>query len=255
MAVKLTKRELQSPDKFLKEAGGWYDWARQHPREVGIGAGGLLVAIVLIGVLFGGAPGKTHVDTEAGRELSAALALVDRPVASEAGDAAEKPFANEKEKQQAIADALTAVRQKHAGSSSALSATLPLADARFKLGQFDDAAALYDEYLQKAPANSPLLFLALEGKAQSLEAKGDLDGAVQAWDRLGSQAPGYEDRALFGKASVLEQQQKWEEARAAYEKLEKDHPTSPLARMGGEKLAELNRQHPAAQAAAPAVGE
>lgn len=251
----MTKRELQSPDKFQQRAGGWFDWAHENQKQVALGGAALLVVILVIGLLFGGKPQKAAETSEAGRELSAALALVDRPVASGAPSGAEKPFATEKEKQQAIADALTEVRRKHPGSNAALSAILPLADARFKLGEFDVAAGLYDEYLQKAPANSPLRFLALEGKAQSLEAKGDLDGAAKAFDKLGSEAPGYEDRALYGKASVLQQQQKWDEARATYEKLEKDHPTSPLARMGGERLAEINRDHPPAQAAAQEAGE
>lgn len=255
MATKLTKRELQSPDKFQQQAGGWFDWAHENPRQVALGAAAMLVVILAVGLIFGGKPRKATEGTEAGRDLSAALALVDRPVASGAPDGAEKPFATEREKQQAIADALTEVKKKHPGTTSAVSATLPLADARFKLGEYDQAAALYDEYLQKAPASSPLRFLALEGKAESLAAKGDLDGAVKAFDKLGSEAAGYEDRALYGKASVLQQQKKWDEARATYEKLEKEHPTSPLARMAGERLAELNRQNPPAQAAAPAAGE
>lgn len=255
MATKMTKRELQSPDKFQKQAGGWFDWAHENQKQVALGAAGLLVVILAIGLIFGGKSTKAPVSSEAGRELSAALTLVERPVASGAPEGAEKPFATEKEKQQAIADALTEVRRKHPGTSAAISAILPLADAQFKLGAYDQAVALYDEYLQKAPANSPLRFLALEGRAQGLEAQGKLDDAAKAFDKLGSEAPGYEDRALFGKASVLQQQGKWDEARATYEKLEKEYGTSPLARMAGERLVELNRDHPPAQAAAPEAGE
>lgn len=252
----MTKRELQRPDKFLAEGNSVLDWAHEHPREVAMAGAGLLVLILVIGLVFGGK--SERVDPKAGADLAAALELVDRPVApptegQQPADAAAKPFATEKEKQEAIVAALSDVRQKHPGTTTATSAALPLADAKYKLGNYDEAISLYDEYLKQAPQGGQLRFLALEGKAQSLEAKGDLNGALAAWDKLGTEVEGQKDRALYGKARVLEQQQKWDDARAAYEQLQKDFQQSPLARMASERLASLNRLHPApAAAAAPA---
>lgn len=248
MAEKLSKRELQSPDRFQQEAGGIFEWLHEHPKEVAIGGAGLLVLILVIGLAFGGK--KEEGAGKAGADLAAALELVDRPVGGTAAPGGEPPFATEQEKQQAIVAALEGVRKEHAGTTTAVAAALPLADAKFKLGQYDQALALYDEYLKEAPQGAQLRFLALEGRAQSLEALGRDDEAIKAWDRLASEAPTYADRALYGKGRILEKQQKWDEARAAYQTIQKEHGQGATARLASERLAELDRSHPPAAAAA-----
>ena len=253
MATKMTKRELQGPDKFQEEAGGIFEWAHNHPREVAMAGAGLVAIVFVIGLTFG--DGRGSVDPEAGADLAAALELVDRPVGGAAAEGAEPPFASEAEKQQAIAQALEGVRKEHGGTSTAIAATLPLADAKFKLAQYDEALALYDEYLKKAPKEAQLRFLALEGRAQTLEAQGKDDEAVQAWDRLAKEAPTYADRALFGKGRLLEKQEKWDEARAAYQQIQKEHAEGAMARLASERLTELDRSHPAAAAAAATEGK
>ena len=244
MAEKLTKRQLQSPDKFQQEAGGVFDWAHDHPKEVAMGGAGLLVLIIVIGLAFGGGKDDSA-NHAAGSDLAAALELVDRPVGA-GGEA----FASEQEKQQAIVSAMEDVRSKHGGTTTAVAAALPLADAKFKLGQYDQALALYDEYLKEAPKGAQLRFLALEGRAQTLEAQGKDDEAIQAWDRLASEVPTYADRALYGKGRILEKQQKWEEARAAYQTIQKDHGQGATSRLATERLAEIDKAHPPAAAAA-----
>jgi len=244
----MTRRELQGPDKFQEEASSVFDWAHDHPREVAVGGVALLAIIVAIGLIFGG--DSDGVDSQAGSDLAEALELVDRPVGGEAAPGGEAPFATEKEKQEAIAAALEKVRSEHAGTSTAVAATLPLADARYKLGQYDQALALYEEYLEKAPKDAQLRFLALEGRAQTLQALGRNDEALQAWDRLAAEAPAYEDRALYGKGLLLEELQRWDDARAAYQKVRDEHADGAIARLAAERLGELDRTHPPAAAAA-----
>jgi outer membrane protein assembly factor BamD (BamD/ComL family) len=72
---------------------------------------------------------------------------------------------------------------------------------------------------------------------------------MAAWDRMGKDAPDFEDRALFGKARLLEREQKWDDARKVYEQLKKDHAQSPIMRQASERLATLNVLHP------PAAGQ
>ncbi len=251
MADKLSKRDLQGPDKFQKEATGFFDWMHDHPKEVAIGGGALLVVILIIGLAFGGGE-RRPAGNEAGSDLSAALELVDRPVGGEAAGG-EQPFASEQAKQQAIVTALTEVRTEHAGSTTATAAALPLGDAKFKLGQYDEALALYDEYLEKADRQAQLRFLALEGRALTLEAQGKLDEATQAWQRFGEEAPSYKDRALYGKGRLLEKQQKWDEARASYQEIQKDFGAGAVARLATERLTQLNRLHPPANPPAAAA--
>ena len=247
----MSKRELQGPDRFQQEATGVLDWAQKHPKEVARGGAGLLVLILVIGLVFGG--GERRVDNEAGEDFAAALALVDRPVGGEAAEGQEPPFASEREKQEAIASAMEQVRADHGGTSTAVAAALPLADARFKLGQHEQALALYDEYLKEAPRDAQLRFLALEGRAETLEAMGQTEEALQAWDRLGSEAPAYADRALYGKGRLLEKQSRVDEARKAYETRRAEHGQGAMSRLAAERRDALNADQP--RAADSAAGE
>ena len=245
---KLSKRELAGPDKFQAQSQSYLDWAHEHPKHVLWGGVGLLALILAIGLIFGGGDSGPKV-TKGGKQLAAALALLDRPVVApgdEAPAAGTETFASETEKQQAIEKALAEVREQHPGSDVARSALLPLADARFKLGKFDEALAAYDEYLGAAGKDDPMRFLALEGRATALEAKGDATAAVAAWDRMKEEAPDFADRALFGKARLLEQQGKWDEARKLYEQIKSEYGQSPVNRFASERLAVLNVLHPAA---------
>ncbi len=251
---KLHKRDLQGPDKFQQEAGGIFDWMHEHPKEVAMGGAGLLALILVIGLAFGGGK-RADTGSAAGADLAQALELVDRPVAAPGATppaGGEQPFGSETEKQQAIAQALTDVRTKHAGTRTATAAALPLADAQFKLGKYDEALALYDEYLKEAPKGAELRFLALEGRAQTLEAQGKTDDAIKAWDQLADQEPAYKDRALYGKGRLLEKQQKWDEARAAYETVQKDFANGAMARLASERIAALNEANRGTPSAAAA---
>ncbi|AKU90953.1 tetratricopeptide repeat protein [Vulgatibacter incomptus] len=260
MATKMTKRELQSPDKFETTTGSWLEWTQTHPRETATAGGIALVVIVTLGIVFGSSEAK--VDATAGGALSSALELAQRrvdahpaAVPAEAGEKPEETFPSEAAKQQAVADALTQLRKDHAGSSSAMGATLSLADAQFKLGRFDEALALYDEFLAKAPRSNSLRFMGLEGRALALEGKKDFDGAMAAMDRLAAEAPTYKDRSLFGKARLLEQQSKWDDARKLYQELKDGYAESPVTRSSSDRLAALDFRHPAAAQAAADDGK
>src|SRR5690606_20752403 len=82
--------------------------------------------------------------------------------------------------------------------------------------------------------DAQLRFLALEGRAQTLEAMGNTDQALQAWDRLASDAPAYADRALYGKGRLLEEQGRTDEARQAYETIRSEHGQGAMARLAAE---------------------
>lgn len=248
---KLTKRELTGPDKFQAKSQSYLDWAHRHPKEILLAGVVLLAVILVIGLVFGGKP-SAYRPTKSGMQLSEALGLVDRPVVApgtEAPTPGTATFASEDEKQRAIETALVALREEHPTSDAARTALLPLADARFQLGRFDEALKGYDEYLAAAPKNDPMRFLALEGRATTLEAKGDLTAAAQAWDRMQQETPAFADRALFGKGRLLEQQGKWDEARKTYEQIRTEYAQSSVMRLASERLAAINVQHP------PAAGE
>lgn len=239
MAQKMTRRELRSPDKFMTTASEWLAKVRQHPRETLIAAGGLIVALLLLGVILDG--GGIKVDPVAGGALSEALALANRPV----GEAAEggESFASQEERRTALAEAFEAVRREHGNSPSGLTATLGLADVRFAEGKYDEAISLYDAFLAKTKAPH-LRVLALEGKALSLEGKGEFEAALAAFDELAK--AGAEAKGVYGKARILERQEKWDEARAAWETLKEEHGLSSEGREASQRLARLGLAHPVA---------
>lgn len=237
MAEKMTRRQLRSPDKFTKTAGGWLAKARQHPRETLIGVGGVIVALLLIGLLLDSRGIK--VDPVAGGALSEALALVNRPVGEAEED--EESFATQEERRTALAEAFEAVRQAHGNSPSGLTATLALADVRFAEKKFDEAISLYDDFLARSKSE-PHRLLALEGKALSLEEKGDLEGALAAFEAV--IAGGSEAKGLYGKARVLERMERWSDARAAWTTLKEEHGFSSEGRVADQRLARLDLAHP-----------
>lgn len=238
MAEKMTRRELRSPDKFTQTTSGWLARARENPRETAIAVGGLLLVLVIVGFLVD--RGDIRVDPVAGGALSEALALVDRPV-GEAEDG-EEAFASEEERRAKLAEAFEAIRSRHGSSPAGLTATLALADVRYAEGNYDAALSLYEAFLAKAGSGHSLRSLALEGKAVALEAKGDLDGALAAFEAL-IQA-GAEGKGLYGKARILERQQKWDDARAAWEKLKEEHGLTPEGREANQRLARLDLLKP-----------
>lgn len=246
MAEKITRRQLRAPDKFTQTTTSWLTWARENPRETGIAIGGGLLALLIVGFLFGSS-GDVRVDPVAGGALSEALRLADRQVGEPVDG--EETFATEEEKREALIAAFSQVRQDHGKSPSGLTATLALADLRYQAGQMDDALALYEEFLGAAGAKHPMRALALEGKALALEGKGELDEALRILDGLALDHPTQEARSLYSKARILEAQQKWDEARSAWQSLRDDHGMSSLGREASARLGRLNLRHPSAAAA------
>nr|PZM91911.1 MAG: hypothetical protein DIU72_08320 [Pseudomonadota bacterium] len=239
MAEKLTRRELRSPDSFTRTAGNWLAWARQNPRETAIAIGGLVLVLLVLGFVVD--RGSIRVDPVAGGALSEALALVDRPVGQEAGEG-EESFASEAERRKALAEAFEAIRSNYGRSPAGLTATLALADVRYAEGDYDAALSLYESFLGKASADHSLRAFALEGKALALEGKGDLVGALVAFEEV-AQA-GLQSRALYGKARIYERQQKWDEAREAWTKLKEEHGLTPEGREANRRLARLDLTRP-----------
>jgi len=248
LSTKMTKRELQSPDKFTTTTTSWLDWATKHPRETAIAGVVLAALLVAVGLIAGGGPST---DPKAGAALAAALELADRKVEKTPAEGSkEKTFASEDEKQKAIADAMQAVRKEHRGTTSALTATLGEADARMALGDHAAALPLYDEYLANAPKSTSTRFLAYEGKAAALKANGDVEGAMAAFDAMAAESAALKDRAALGKARLLEATGSWQKAREAYEALKKEFPDSPAARTATERIAAIDFRHPAKAATA-----
>jgi tetratricopeptide (TPR) repeat protein len=148
-------------------------------------------------------------------------------------------FPTEEAKQRAVVDAAEKVLAGHGGTGAARLAALALGDARARLGEWDQARAAYDRFLADAPKEDSLRFGALEGIAMAEEAKGNLDQAAQAYERLGREAPAFADRADLERARVLAQAGKAAEAKELLGGFSERHKESLLGPEAAERLARL----------------
>ena len=115
MATKAERNEMRQPDEFQVQAARAMDWIIARKNAL-IGAAVVIVALV-VGV-WAVSEYQGSQDDKAGAELSAALALVARPVMGEA--AASQPgietFPSEDVKTKALTDAFEKVRTDHPGA-------------------------------------------------------------------------------------------------------------------------------------------
>lgn len=241
MSEKMTRKELKAPDAFQKKGSEVGAWLLERRKAVVIA---VVVALFGSGSVVLGGWISNRGQEQAAKELGAALAVLGRAVdasgtAPEPG--AEAPFKTEMEKDEAVVKALSEFRSKHADSRAAKTASLPLAQAELRLGRADEALRSFEEYLATAPAGDPLRATALEGKGYALEAKGDLEKAVAAFEQLSreSTAEFLNGMGLYHRARLLIQQGKKEEAAKQLAEIPGVAPNSAAARLATDRMAVL----------------
>ncbi len=233
----ISRKDMKEPDKFQQaatQAAGWVSRRRKHVVAVGAIVVG---AVVLLAVLAA---------VTAGREERAGLAAADL-LHTMSGEISAVPlpglpgpfFPDEQAKQKAVADAAQKVLAAHPGTSAANLAALALGDAQTKLHAWDDAKAAYERYLSAAPKGDSLRFGALEGIAIAEEAKGNLDAAAAAYERLAREVPAFSDRADLERARILALAGKPADAKAILAAFGERHKESLLTSDAAERLARL----------------
>lgn len=243
MADKLTRKELKAPDAFQKVGADARDWLQERMK---------FVALAVVVLLLGGAGVAlaSYVngrgEEKAARELGMAMKVLERPVVENAPetppeDQKEPPFRSEHDKDQAVAQALTAFRDSHKGTRAAITAALTLAQAELRLGQLDNALTHFSEYAKESPSEWPLHASAVEGQGYAYEAKGQYDQALTAFDQLSKESKGdfLVGMGQYHRARILVQQGKKEDAAKEFAQLVADHPNTAAARMATERLAIL----------------
>lgn len=259
MAEKMTaKKELRQPDALQRVGVEAQSWLQERQRAVGIA----VVVVLLVGLVAAIASYfSQRAEEQAQRALGSALRPLERPVrelpagaTAPTGD--EAPFPTQQAKDEAVVKSLTEFRGAHAGKDAAVTAALPLAQALHRLGRFDEALPLYDEFLSKGPQQSPLRAQALEGKGYAHEMKGELDQALATFDKLASdnKAAFLAGMGQFHRARILQAQGKKDEAAKVLSDLQTSHPDSAAARMARERMSLLASQGVAIPTPAPAAG-
>jgi tetratricopeptide (TPR) repeat protein len=233
----ISRKDMKEPDKFQQaatEAAGWISQRRKHV----VLAGAIVVgAVVLLAVVQA---------VNAGREERAGAAAADL-LATISGEVSAVPlpglpgpfFPSDEARQRAVAEAAQKVIAGHPGTGAARLAALALGDAQYRLKAYDDAKAAYEKFLAEAPKEDSLRFGALEGIALAEEAKGSLDAAAAAYERLGKEVPAFSDRADLERARVLVRAGKTAEAKAILATFTEQHKESLLTADASERLARL----------------
>jgi predicted negative regulator of RcsB-dependent stress response len=223
--------------------------------------------VILIAVIAGGvALHKRNVsaDAEASRVLQAATAAIVRgqvvpPEEQERlGDSIKQYripiYSTEEEREAAIVEAVTAA--KSAGRSDVERDALLVAAAQaMHAGDFDTAVTEYDAFLDDSKKSHPLRFLALEGKGNALEAKGEYDAALAVFDEIApNPSDYYRSMALYHRGRVLESLSRTDEALAIYQQFFTEFKTEEVASaMVRARIEELDPEFAAGLAAPPAL--
>lgn len=135
-------------------------------------------------------------------------------------------FATQEEREAKLAEALAAAAAT--GRPKVEQNALLVAAAKsMYAGDFDAAIATYDQFLADASDDHHLRFLALEGKGNALEAKGELEAALELFRALAPHPISfYRHMALYHQGRVLEGLERKDEALAIYQQYFEEFPPS-----------------------------
>jgi len=232
---RVTQKELRAPDAFQRVGGVARRWLEQR-RMLALVAAILVVVAALVAGIASSLGNRR--EQQAAHNLGVALKSLDRPVGEAIPGDDEKPFVSQKDKDQALTEALTPFRAEYAGTVPAATAALPLGDAELRLGQADGALPHFTDFLSHTPSKQILRISALEGEGYAWEAKGQLDRALDAFERMSKEDAGgfLEGMGLYHRARVLSLQGKKLEAAQAFQELVTAKPGTPAATLAQDRL-------------------
>ena len=147
-------------------------------------------------------------------------------------------------------EALAQVVEAYPNSSEAALARIQMGGMHFRDGEYDEALAVYDAFLEKHPRH-PLIQEVRFSRWMTLEALGELDEAMSGFASVSEEQLMY-PQALFAQARILEKQGRAADAVPLYTLIEESYADSVWAFQ-----AELFRQSAelAARAGSDVIGE
>lgn len=229
------REELLAPDAFESQGQSWAQWFEKNVLLVVGGLVGALALIVIVELINSSGQGTAAAETS---ELVSALDQYRETVSLQAVLTSTDAEARGKELK-AARTALAAVLTPSSGAPELVRlARLYDADLARRLGLHDEAVSGFDTYLSGSEGLDELSFFALEGKGYALEAKGDREAALTAFQTLADSEP-WADYGLKHVARVKAAAGDVEGARAAYEKIVSQDPASPLKDFAEQQLAAL----------------
>ncbi len=253
---KMAKQELRAPDAFQRIGYEAQDWLIKKQSYIGGAVVALLVAGLAIGLYSHFAK---RGEEKASKALGQALQVLERPVegTERAQGSQEKPFASQKEKDEAVRKSLTDFRTEHGSSRAAATAALPLGKAEYRLGNYDAALTAFKEYLDKASKEDPLRASAYEGQGYAHEAQGKYDLAMASFEEMAKVESGeyLQGMGQYHRARMLVQLGRKDEAAQALVDLKTAQANTAAGRLATERLAVLAAQGVKVPEPSPAATE
>jgi tetratricopeptide (TPR) repeat protein len=223
-AQKAAKRGTNNPvadaTRSVQHAAAWVD---DHSKKLWIGLGGLVVVGIAWVVL---AHYLTTKDYDAGAALLGAVTIhqgiVVAPGETAPEDVIVPTFSSAQERATKALASYTEVAKKYGSSAAGRYAMLGVANGKFELGKYAEAASEYAKVLDAAGGDTYLRFRALEGSGYALEAQQKYPDALKRFEELSKFANGtYRSLGDYHRARMLVAQGKPAEARALIESLSK----------------------------------
>lgn len=221
---KREKEELLAPDPFMAKAEQTTAWVQQNLKWI---LGGLVLVLGGIGAAKAMTAGSAREASVMTLELNEAIEAFQEAVdfrtviTSTSAEAVTAGYRDAKKR-------FGEFRAGHAGRDAARLAALYEAELARRLDEHEAASGLYETYIAGAPADDPLLFVALEGAGYSLEGAGKLAEALAKYVLLEERQPFMRDYAKKHQARVLETQGQIADALEIYRAIATRDPPSPL---------------------------
>lgn len=229
MAEKRVSRKelLKKPDEFLSFSERAYEYIATHSKQFTAGLVGFAVAVLIyVGIVW-------YIDYRADQAMVAYNA---------AADLAENNQPFDPQKGRDAVQALEKFRQDFSSSHQADLALIQLGDLYYQLGQYDQAESAYQEFLKKiSEANALLKPFVLSSLAQVYEAQKKPEQAVATWSKiLAMKEEAMKEEAYIGLGRLYQAQEKYEEAKKAYQDLVDKFPSSRFIDLAQSELANIS---------------
>ena len=228
MGKKITRKQLKRND-LVETMGKTVDYVSHHRRGV---TEGILAAAVVALLIGGFLLLRAYREGQAGKELSAALAALDTPLASQpAAAGAARTFATVEAKNKEV-DAHLRKAADHPGTSAGRAAGLILTTREKPPNAAEAFAQTAREAKAEVAASAELdaaRLLAAQGKKSEA-----IDRLKRAIESPASAAP--KDALLFALGQVYEDSGSASDARATFQRLITDYPNSPYRNDARQKI-------------------
>ena len=217
--IRYTRKDLKGPDEFISTLGKGTAWAREN-------RGKMVAAVVVVVLALAGVLGTRAYllwqDQKAAKDLW--------PHLNRARELVQNPREVDPEKLIRLEQFLNGYVNMHPGAKTTVFARYYLGSIAYLRGEYEVSAAQFRSAIGLYQKQDTVMkFLAREGLAQALEAKGDIHGALAAYRDAASHAKGeLRTQPWMGEARMLAGMGKKAEAAEVLRRILQENPDSPM---------------------------